>query len=258
MAEREFWPLESRFDIGKVTKATLEAFKARPEVPLQQDRSKVTWESLGKLAAGLRKLTEQVRQQADALSAECYYPYLGLSQAAIAAIFPLLPLAPALATWMAANEIQRCRWQKADRDAFYRDLVDWEESLASYEQLISQGVGDPWELVGERMLAGVFRWTDDQGNPRVLDSYPDFATAFIVANQLVVQEQLARQWWDNWVAMLEEISAGISGVVGDVVETAAGAAGAVVGAYKAGQRLSGLLLFGAGVAVMFMLAKGRR
>lgn len=244
---REFWPIEGQFDVGDIVFRTQALLKVAPDVPIMVDPGKITWFNMGVLIAQLRLLTKKIHAEADALERKCFLPYQGTKGAAILALTGQPPTG--------------CLWRASDHDRFFKELRDWEDRLRGYEELWNQfGAADPnanaWEAIGERLMSGIFRYTDDKGEGKVLDTYPDFVTPFMVANQLSIQRQIMEEWAETWFFDLVNDFADAAGkVLEKGAEVVGGAAGAAVGAYEKAKGKGGFIIFAAGAAAVLLLTR---
>jgi len=247
----KFWPLKFAYNVGDVTKQTIDLFKVAPNVLLIDDHSTVTWRTMGILLAGLRNVTDEVREKALELERTCYTPYQGVKGGFILGVSGGTPPTG-------------CLWPEGRHDIFFKSMRDWEERLSSYEAMYNQfGLMNPtvnaWDAMGERLLSGVYRSTDAKGEGRVTTTLPDFIQPFLLANQLVVQEQVMREWAESWFGFLaEDLGKAIEDVLKKAAEVVGAVAGAGAGAYKAAKGTGGMVILGVGVLGTMWLLGGRR
>lgn len=246
----KFWPIKSAYDIGKVSRTTTDLFKVAPDVLLIDDHSTVTWRTVGILLGGLRAVTEEVTAKALELESTCYTPYQGIQGGILLGI--------------SAHPPTGCLWPEERHNTFFKSLRDWDERLRHYEATYNQfGLMNPtvnaWDAMGERLISGVYRTTDDKGEGRIIHSVPDFVEPFILANQLVIQEQVMREWAESWFGFL---AGDLGKAIQDILENAAAVVGAVAGAgagaYKAAKGSGGMIILGVGVIGTMWLLGGRR
>lgn len=246
----KFWPLKFAYDIGKVSKETIQMFKVAPDVLLIDDHSTVTWRTMGILLVGLRAVTEDVTQKALELESTCYTPYQGVTGGILLGL--------------SATPATGCLWPEERHNTFFKSLRDWDERLRHHEAMYNQfGLANQdanaWDAMGERLLSGIYRTTDDKGEGRVIGTIPDFVQPFMLANQLVVQEQVMREWAASWFGFLAgDLGKAIEDILKKAAAVVGTVAGAGAGAYKAAKGSGGMIVLGVGVLGTMWLLGGRR